>query len=101
MYGVLFLYKIVEYLNKNKSILLHTICRYILAYKIITISVKKKKIHISFGPDKKKIQSKNSNKTIAYITTRRTMKTTIRNKSKTYHKLFIINVKVTYISTAQ
>lgn len=43
MYGVLFLYKNVEYLNKNKSILLHTICRYILAYKIFTISEKKKK----------------------------------------------------------
>lgn len=42
MYGVLFLYKNVEYLNKNKSILLHTICRYILAYKIFTISEKKK-----------------------------------------------------------
>lgn len=99
MYGVLFLYKNVEYLNKNKSILLHTICRYILAYKIFTIS-EKKKIHNSFGK-KKETQQKNSNKTIAYITTTRTMKTTIRKKSKAYHKLFIINVKVTYISTAQ
>lgn len=54
MYGVLFLYKNVEYLNKNKSILLHTICRYILAYKIFTISEKKKKIHNSFGKKKKR-----------------------------------------------
>lgn len=53
MYGVLFLYKNVEYLNKNKSILLHTICRYILAYKIFTIS-EKKKIHNSFGKKKKR-----------------------------------------------
>lgn len=50
---------------------------------------------------KKEIQQKNSYKTIAYITRTRTMKTTIRKKSKAYHKLFIINVKVTYISTAQ
>lgn len=53
MYGVLFLYKNVEYLNKNKSILLHTICRYILAYKIFTIS-EKKKIHNSFGKKKER-----------------------------------------------
>lgn len=87
MYGVLFLYK-SSIFKRNKSIYyyIHTyICRYILAYKIFTISVKKKPQQ--FWPVKIQLRNSNKKKTIAYITTKTMNKYAINQKHTTNYLL--------------